>query len=85
MAGFANLVAAAAGVVERIALGGEDLVVVLVTLKVSAIGKCDGDVVGLLRPQVAVGPHRVQRLDMLHGGDALGWGGFRLQGGDDLV
>jgi len=76
----------AAAVFECIAaLGGGDVVLVLRALKVSAIGKCGGGVVGLLRPQVAVGAHRVQRLDMLQGGDVLGKGSFRLQGGDDLV
>eukprot|EP00964_Phaeocystis_antarctica_P063820 scaffold38339_cov62-Phaeocystis_antarctica.AAC.1 len=83
--GWFRHLATASAIVERIALGGGDLVLVLEALKVGAIGECGGGFVGLHRPHVAVRPHRVQRLDVLQGGDALGKGGFHLQGGDDLV
>ena len=82
---FRHLVTAAAVFESIAALGGGDVVLVLKALKVSAIGKCGGGIVGLLRPQLSVEPHRVQRLDMLQDGNVLGEGGFRLQGGDDLV
>ena len=67
---FGHLVTTAV-VVERLALGGGNLAVLVLqlqTLKVSAIGTCT---VGLLRPQMVVGPHHVY-LGMLQGGDGLG-------------
>ena len=57
-----HLVATAVAAERVSTLGGGDLVLVLQTLKVSTIGKCGGGAVGLLRLQVAVGPHHVQRV-----------------------
>ena len=48
-----HLVATAVAAERVSTLGGGDLVLVLQTLKVSAIGKCGGG---------AVGPHHVQRV-----------------------